>query len=85
MQAQKESYPDKEIPIVLPFLADAIIELGGLSTEGIWRIPGDNETLKQMKARMNRGHYQLVSGVEHRDNCVISAPSAGLYCIGLRV
>lgn len=41
MQRQNETEPDKELPILLPILADAIYKLDGMKTEGIFRVPGD--------------------------------------------
>ena len=60
MQHQESSYPDLKIPIVLPFLANGILALGGRCTEGIFRVSGDGEEVAELKSRMDRGHYQLV-------------------------
>ena len=40
---QEQNFPGLPIPRVLPFLAGAIISLGGCKTEGIFRVPGDGE------------------------------------------
>jgi hypothetical protein len=61
MNLQQRSYPLLPIPVILPFLADGILALGGTQSEGIFRIPGDNESVSELKSRMDRGHYQLVS------------------------
>jgi hypothetical protein len=61
MNLQQRSYPTLPIPVILPFLADGILALGGTQSEGIFRIPGDNESVSELKSRMDRGHYQLVS------------------------
>ena len=60
MKLQETSYPDLKIPIVLPFLADGILNLGGLKCEGIFRIPGDNDVIFELRSRIDRGQYQLV-------------------------
>ena len=60
MNLQQRSYPLLPIPVILPFLADGILALGGTQSEGIFRIPGDNESVSELKSRMDRGHYQLV-------------------------
>jgi len=60
MQLQARSYPDAKVPIILPFLADGILALGGTYSEGIFRVPGDADTVSELKSRMDRGHYQLV-------------------------
>ncbi|KAK8850469.1 hypothetical protein IAR55_004387 [Kwoniella newhampshirensis] len=59
MSLQKRSYPSLMIPVILPFLADGILALGGLQSEGIFRVPGDGDSVSELKSRMDRGHYQL--------------------------
>jgi hypothetical protein len=51
------------VPIVLPFLADGILALGGAKAEGIFRVPGDGDAVAELKLRIDRGHYHL-SGVD---------------------
>lgn len=60
MYRQASSYPSHGVPVILPFLAQAIIQLGGLRAEGIFRVPGDAEAVAELRSRMDRGHYQLV-------------------------
>ncbi|KAE8541380.1 hypothetical protein D1P53_002739 [Cryptococcus gattii VGV] len=43
MDLQKTSYPQLKIPVILTFLADGILALGGTRSEGIFRIPGDGD------------------------------------------
>ncbi|WVW80903.1 hypothetical protein I302_102894 [Kwoniella bestiolae CBS 10118] len=59
MDLQKRAYPTLKVPVILPFLADGILALGGLSAEGIFRVPGDGDNVNELKSRMDRGHYQL--------------------------
>ncbi|WWC72523.1 uncharacterized protein I206_106485 [Kwoniella pini CBS 10737] len=59
MELQKRAYPDLKVPVILPFLADGILALGGLESEGIFRVPGDADSINELKSRMDRGHYQL--------------------------
>ena len=40
---QERNYPEQAVPIILPFLADGILALGGLKAEGIFRVPGDGD------------------------------------------
>lgn len=63
MQRQEGAYPELRIPIILPFLADGILALGGTESEGIFRVPGDNDVILHLKARIDRGQYQL-SGIQ---------------------
>ncbi|WWD20651.1 hypothetical protein CI109_105127 [Kwoniella shandongensis] len=59
MTLQQRSYPSLKVPVVLPFLADGILALGGMQSEGIFRVPGDVDSVSELKSRMDRGHYQL--------------------------
>ncbi|KAF8332598.1 uncharacterized protein EI90DRAFT_3280525 [Cantharellus anzutake] len=56
---QHRIYPGAKVPIILPFLADGIIALGGLATEGTWRISGDADSVSELKVRIDKGHYNL--------------------------
>lgn len=60
MSLQSRSYPSLKVPVILPFLADGILALGGLTSEGIFRVPGDADAVSELKSRIDRGHYQLV-------------------------
>lgn len=59
---QESTHRNAPIPYILSFLAEAIISLGGLTCEGIFRVPGDSDSISEMKAKLDRGHYQLVGG-----------------------
>ncbi|EJF57744.1 hypothetical protein DICSQDRAFT_157170 [Dichomitus squalens LYAD-421 SS1] len=56
---QERNYPDKKVPIILPFLADGILALGGTKSEGIFRIPGDGDLVSDLKLRIDKGYYSL--------------------------
>ncbi|KAH9830765.1 uncharacterized protein C8Q71DRAFT_716454 [Rhodofomes roseus] len=56
---QERSYPHMKVPIILPFLADGILALGGTKTEGIFRIPGDGDSVSELKLRIEKGYYSL--------------------------
>ena len=47
------------MPIILPFLADGILALGGTKAEGIFRVPGDGDLVSDLKLRIDRGYYSL--------------------------
>jgi len=47
------------VPIILPFLADGILALGGTRSEGIFRVPGDGDSVSELKLRIDRGYYTL--------------------------
>ncbi|KAG8829238.1 hypothetical protein FRC17_006910, partial [Serendipita sp. 399] len=59
MQLQQRTYPNAKIPIILPFLADGILALGGLKAEGIFLVPGENEIVSDLRLRIDRGFYNL--------------------------
>ncbi|KAG6378343.1 hypothetical protein JVT61DRAFT_14068 [Boletus reticuloceps] len=56
---QQRNYPNEKIPIILPFLADGILALGGTKCEGIFRVPGDGDLVSELKIRIDRGYYTL--------------------------
>lgn len=56
---QERNYPDKKVPIILPFLADGILALGGTKSEGIFRVPGDGDLVSDLKLRIDKGYYSL--------------------------
>jgi hypothetical protein len=60
---QERTYPHQQIPIVLPFLADGILALGGAKAEGIFRVPGDGDAVAELRTRIDRGFYTL-AGVD---------------------
>jgi Rho GTPase-activating protein 39 len=43
----------------MPFLADGILALGGTKSEGIFRVPGDGDSISELKLRIDRGYYTL--------------------------
>jgi Rho GTPase-activating protein 39 len=59
IRLQERNYPHLQIPIILPFLADGILALGGTKSEGIFRIPGDGDSVSDLKLRIERGYYNL--------------------------
>jgi hypothetical protein len=56
---QERNYPEQKVPIILPFLADGILALGGTKSEGIFRVPGDGDSVSELKLRIDRGFYTL--------------------------
>lgn len=59
IRLQERNYPQQKVPIVLPFLADGILALGGTKSEGIFRVPGDGDSVSELKLRIDRGYYTL--------------------------
>ncbi|TCD60483.1 hypothetical protein EIP91_010015 [Steccherinum ochraceum] len=56
---QERNYPHQKVPIILPFLADGILALGGTKSEGIFRVPGDGDAVSELKLRIDKGYYTL--------------------------
>lgn len=56
---QERNYPHQKVPIILPFLSDGILALGGTKSEGIFRVPGDGDLVSELKLRMDKGYYTL--------------------------
>ncbi|PFH52057.1 hypothetical protein AMATHDRAFT_74546 [Amanita thiersii Skay4041] len=56
---QERNYPEQKVPIILPFLANGILALGGIKAEGIFRVPGDGDSVSELKLRIDRGYYTL--------------------------
>uniref|UniRef100_A0A0W0FWJ9 Rho gtpase activator n=1 Tax=Moniliophthora roreri TaxID=221103 RepID=A0A0W0FWJ9_MONRR len=59
IRLQERTYPQQKVPIILPFLADGILALGGTKSEGIFRVPGDGDSISELKLRIDTGHYTL--------------------------
>jgi hypothetical protein len=59
IRLQERTYPQQKVPIILPFLADGILALGGPKSEGIFRVPGDGDSVSELKLRIDRGYYTL--------------------------
>ncbi|KAK2467846.1 hypothetical protein APHAL10511_000141 [Amanita phalloides] len=59
IRLQERNYPHQKVPIILPFLADGILALGGPKAEGIFRVPGDGDSVSELKLRIDRGYYNL--------------------------
>jgi len=56
---QSRTYPTLKIPVILPFLADGILALGGTKSEGIFRVPGDADAVSSLRLRIDKGIYTL--------------------------
>ncbi|KAH8828142.1 hypothetical protein DL96DRAFT_1463603 [Flagelloscypha sp. PMI_526] len=63
MRLQERSYPHQKVPVILPFLADGILALGGNRSEGIFRVPGDGDSVSALKLGIDQGFYTLPDGV----------------------
>ncbi|KAI9493892.1 hypothetical protein BDB00DRAFT_821151 [Zychaea mexicana] len=46
-----------KIPKIVPFLADAVLQMKGQQSEGIFRVPGDAEEVTDLRIRIENGKY----------------------------
>ncbi|KAI8139231.1 hypothetical protein BJV82DRAFT_255614 [Fennellomyces sp. T-0311] len=53
---------DLKIPKIVPFLADAVLQMNGQQSEGIFRVPGDAEEVTDLRIRIENGNYDA-SGI----------------------
>ncbi|KAJ3412729.1 hypothetical protein HDV05_000299 [Chytridiales sp. JEL 0842] len=53
-----------KVPRILVFLTEAIWELGGWKTEGIFRVPGDADAVNDLRVRLEKGQYDLTNIID---------------------
>lgn len=63
MNLQARSFPHLNVPRILPFLSNAILELYGQSSEGIFRVPGDADYVTELVS-MRTGAYGIMKYLE---------------------
>ncbi|KAJ3112173.1 hypothetical protein HDU96_004874 [Phlyctochytrium bullatum] len=56
---RKAGRPPGVLPQILTFLVDAILNLNGCQTEGIFRVPGDADMVNELRCRIEKGNYDL--------------------------
>jgi hypothetical protein len=57
LDMQRDTYPDEEVPHIVHFLTEAILELDGKNTEGLFRVPGDADAISDLRAAIDKGTY----------------------------
>jgi hypothetical protein len=57
MNMQRDTYPDEEVPHIVHFLTQAILDLDGKNTEGLFRVPGDADAISDLRASIDKGTY----------------------------
>ncbi|KAI8884398.1 Rho GTPase activation protein [Backusella circina FSU 941] len=55
MDMQKES--SLKVPQIVTFLANAVHDLNGQATQGIFRVPGDADAVTELRVRIENGNY----------------------------
>src|SRR4051812_24587579 len=56
----QESDPSLNIPRICTFLLDSVVQMNGMITEGIFRVPGDADNITEMKLKLDRGQFDQV-------------------------
>ena len=59
MTAELRTDRKAKVPRVLAFLTDAVIQLNGCETEGIFRVPGDSDSIDDLRIRIDSGRFDL--------------------------
>jgi len=54
------------LPRVLPFLANAVLDLNGCQSEGIFRVPGDSDGVAELRLRIEKNRYDI-TGIQDVD------------------
>ncbi|ORE17755.1 Rho GTPase activation protein [Rhizopus microsporus] len=57
MDLQANTSPDLKIPMIVPFLTNAVRETNGQLSEGIFRVPGDADAVTDLRVRIENGNY----------------------------
>jgi len=60
VMALQKDQPELEVPKILKCLTDAVIAMGGLKTEGIFRVPASATEVQNLKKQVNQGNYAVV-------------------------
>jgi RhoGAP domain/MyTH4 domain len=55
--SDRKTNPDLIVPKILTFLTDAVLQLNGPQTEGIFRVPADSECIAANKVLLDRAVY----------------------------
>ncbi|KAH8549091.1 Rho GTPase activation protein [Umbelopsis sp. PMI_123] len=58
---QQASTTDLDIPKIVPFLSNMVLDLRGLTSEGIFRVPGDADDVTELRIRIENGRYESTS------------------------
>ena len=64
MELTNEKFPRMRIPVVVKVLAEAVMRLGGFTTEGIFRVPGDTEQVFALRVQLDNGNYTVGDDIQ---------------------
>jgi hypothetical protein len=71
MDLQANKAPDAKLPYMLTLLAEGVLNGGGLTTEGIFRVPADPTNALKLKVSLEGGSYDLVCKDVHAIGSVL--------------
>jgi hypothetical protein len=58
-QQKKSENSELEVPAIMIFLADSILKLNGCQTEGIFRVPGDADSISELRYQVEKNNFDL--------------------------
>jgi len=59
VMALQKDQPELEVPRVVVHLIDAVVNMGGCKTEGIFRVPANAVEVQFLKKQINSGNYEI--------------------------
>jgi len=59
MEQQEKENSELDIPEIMVFLADSILQLNGTKTEGIFRVPGDADAISELRCQVEKRNFNL--------------------------
>jgi hypothetical protein len=71
MDLQANKAPDAKLPYMLTLLAEGVLNGGGFTTEGIFRVPADPTNALKLKVSLEGGAYDLVCKDVHAIGSVL--------------
>ena len=69
MSQQQLFYPDLPLPAIVPCCIEAIKALGGKTVPGIFRVPGDTDTVNYLKLHIESGELAPLPTMDPKDVC----------------
>jgi len=59
MEQQQKENSELDIPAIMVFLADSVLQLNGTQTEGIFRVPGDADAISELRCQVEKRNFNL--------------------------
>ena len=71
MNNSQETHPNLDVPKIVPTLIKALVDLGGLVEEGIFRLSVDKTSLNNLKEQFELGNYNIPTINPHVPACLL--------------